>query len=271
MIAEEIEALVTSLQTAVSFLISFYALQRLGWFWAVMQEGFRVQGRAHDLGMLAGTRPRATQEDWQSLYLFYRHLMVAFFLAFRDYTPQLQGITLQDLVDAGLLTAEEEGLLNKSHYAPSSVIESWLADWIEQCLHGEAKYQAFASLREYRGTLASVGAWLDIRAPVSFETLLYIVVYALVFTMPFGPTHINYADRQAMMLASHVAPVTAVSLLSAFYLALLHILRHLQHPFSQDQLPCDALNPVQIMNETERKLLDYLTAARPGVSKTNPS
>jgi len=271
MVSEEIEALVVSLHKAVSFLLSFYALQRLSWFWSVMQEGFRVQGRANDLGMLAGTRPRATEEDWHALYQLYRHVMLAFVMAFHDFTPQFRRITLRDLVDAGLLTAEEEGLLNKSLYAPSSVLESWLADWIEQNLHGEAKYHAFGTLREYRAALATVGAWIDIRAPVSFETLLYVMVYALVFVIPFGPTHITYADREAIMEAPHVAPVIAVSLLSAFYLALLHLLRHLQHPFSQDQLPCDALNPVQIMNETERKLLDYLTAARPGVSKTNPS
>lgn len=271
MVSEEIEALVACLHTAVSLLLSFYVLQRLGWFWAVMQEGFRVQGRANDLGMLAGTRPRATEEDWHALYRLYRHLMVAFFLAFRDCTPQLQKIKLRGLVDAGLLTAEEEGLLNKSLYAASSVLESWLADWVEQFLHGEAKHQAFGALREYRSALASIGEWIDIRAPVGFETLLYVVVYTLVLVLPFGPSHIKYKDREAISETAHVVPVVAVSLLSSFYLALLHLLRHLQHPFSQEQLPCDSLNPVQIMNETERKLRDYLTAARPGIPRMSPN
>jgi hypothetical protein len=193
--------------------------------------------------------------------------MVAFFLAFRDYTPQLQRITFRGLVDAGLLTAEEEELLNKSLYSASSLLESWLADWVEQFMQGEAKIQAFGVLREYRAALASVGAWLDIRAPVSFETLLYVVVYTLVFVLPFGPSHIDYKDREAIIETAHVVPVVAVSLLSSFYLALLHLMRHLQHPFNQDELPCDSLNPVQIMNETERKLLDYLTAARPGIPR----
>mmetsp|Transcript_117679 Transcript_117679/g.228792 ORF Transcript_117679/g.228792 Transcript_117679/m.228792 type:complete len:556 (-) Transcript_117679:47-1714(-) len=264
MMTMEAGALVNSLQTAVSMLLSFYALQRIGWFWSIMQEGFRVQGAAHDIAMLAGAaNPPRAERNWNALFCLYRYLVLSFFFAYQSFTPRLQRIKFADLVTCGLLVKDEVELLNGSHRFPLSVLESWLGCWVHQHLQGETRQQCFQALRVYRGALASVSDWVDQRAPVSFETLLYVVVYALCFVMPFGPSHIEYLDRQAVMSAAHVMPVISVSLLTCLYLSLLHLLRHLQAPFDHRSLPCDALNPVKILNSTERKLRDYLTAARP--------
>lgn len=64
--SQEMGAVVGSLQTAVSLLLSFYALQRIAWFWSVLMEGVQLGGRAHDLAMIAGACPPKGEEDWKA-------------------------------------------------------------------------------------------------------------------------------------------------------------------------------------------------------------
>lgn len=52
-------------------------------------------------------------------------------------------------------------------------------------------------------------------------------------------------------------------IITVFYVALLHMLRHLQSPFDDFASPNDALSPVALLNHTERKLRDYLSAPDP--------
>lgn len=61
----------------------------------------------------------------------------------------------------------------------------------------------------------------------------------------------------------HCATVIGIAVVCTFYLALLHMLRHLQAPFDDIGAPNDALCPVALMNSTERKLRDYLSASLP--------
>lgn len=65
------------------------------------------------------------------------------------------------------------------------------------------------------------------------------------------------------MKGPHVATALGTAMLCAFYLALLHMLRHVQAPFDDIGAPHDALNPIALMNSTERKLRDYLSAPPP--------
>lgn len=76
-------------------------------------------------------------------------------------------------------------------------------------------------------------ARLEQRAPISFESLLYVLVYSLCLVMPFGLSHVDFKNREAVMYSIHAAPVVGVVCLSAFYLALLHLLRHMQDPFGR--------------------------------------
>lgn len=259
----EMGSVVQSLSTAVALLLSFYALNRVTWYWNVQTEGFKVQGRAHDIAMLAGTKPKETEEDWREIYRLYRYVMLAFYFPFSNLVPRLRTATLQHLVNCGLLEIEEAALLEQCHRSPGTILENWIADWIERNLQAEVRQQTYYALREYRSCLATVPDLLDQRAPVSFESLLYVVVYLLCIVMPFGPTNIDYHDRGAVMSSAHIAPVLGVTIQSCFYLSLLHMLRAFTQPFDDDKMPLDALRPEQIMLSTERKLRDYLTAARP--------
>eukprot|EP00428_Durinskia_dybowskii_P057089 CAMPEP_0170318168 /NCGR_PEP_ID=MMETSP0116_2-20130129/59773_1 /TAXON_ID=400756 /ORGANISM="Durinskia baltica, Strain CSIRO CS-38" /LENGTH=73 /DNA_ID=CAMNT_0010570849 /DNA_START=58 /DNA_END=275 /DNA_ORIENTATION=+ len=72
--------------------------------------------------------------------------------------------------------------------------------------------------------------------------------------MPFSPSTLNYDNRQAVMDGSHAATALGVGVICAFYRALIHMLRHLQAPYDNIGAPCDALNPIALLNSSERKL-----------------
>jgi len=223
-----------------------------------------VQGRAHDLGMICGAgAKRATEDDWKARYTFYRYIMLGFFFGLQPFTPKLRFVGYGPLMKCGLLEPSEAELLKGAHRGPCPVMESWIAAWIELHLTGEARQQGFHALRELRGAIGGIGDLIDQRAPVSFESLLYVTVFALCLILPFGPSHIEYENRQLVMQHPHCATVLGIAVMCTFYLSLLHMLRHLQAPFDDIGAPNDALCPVALMNSTERKLRDYLSSSLP--------
>jgi len=128
---------------------------------------------------------------------------------------------------------------------------------------GESRQQALQALRELRAAAAVMQAALDQRAPISFESLLYFVSYCLIAIIPFAPSGIDYNNRRAVMEGLHIATVLGDGIIIIFYISLLHMLRHFQSPFDDFASPYDALSPVAILNNVERKLRDYLTALDP--------
>jgi len=266
LLTQELGAVVGSLQGVVSLLLSFYALQRVGWYWRVMEACFTVQGRSHDLSMICGAgAKRETDADWKARYTLYRYIMLAFFFGLQPYTPKLRFAGYAPLIKCGLLEPAEAELLKGAHRGPGTVVESWIAAWVEHRLSGEARQQSFHTLRELRGSTGQIGDLIDERAPVSFESLLYVTVYALCVILPFAPSHIDYENREAVMQHPHCATVLGIAVVCSFYLSLLHMLRHLQAPFDDIGAPNDALCPIALMNLTERKLRDYLSASLPAV------
>jgi len=259
MVTKEIGAVVGPLQVAVSMLLSFYALNRIGWYWSVLMNGHDVQGRCHDLAMLGGATKKDGEEDWRARYTLYRHLMLTFFFGYQPLAPNLRFLGFAPLVNCGLLEEDEVASLSAAHRGPGTVTESWLSSWVEANLDGEIRQQSFHALRELRDSISVVQALIDQRAPVSFESMLFCVVYFLVATLPLSPSQVNYNNRQSVMEGPHIATVFGVFIICAFYLALIHMLRHLQAPFDNIGAPHDALNPIALFNCTERKLRDYLT------------
>jgi len=261
---KETGALVSSLQTAVAMLLSFYSLERVNWFWSMMRQGFIVQGRIHDIAMLCGAATGNTEEEWLARYVLYRHLTLAFFFTYQPLTPSFKFVGFGPLRSCGLLTEDEELVLQKAHSMPRTVVESWLARWVQAYVPDDAnRQQVFLSLRELRSASAGVGDLVVQRAPVSFESLLYVAVYALCLLLPFGPSQIDYENRSAVMTAAHLAIPLGDGVLIAFYLSLLHLLHHMQAPFDSIGAPHDCLNPIAIMNTTERKCRDYLSSPPP--------
>jgi len=153
--------------------------------------------------------------------------------------------------------------LEKANSQPRIIVELWVSQWIHDNVQdAAAKQQAFMSHRELRSAAAGVSDLVLLRAPVSFESLLYVVVYALCLLLPFGPSQIDYEDRAAVLTGGHVAIALGDGVLVSFYVSLLHLLYHLQAPFDNIGAPHDCLNPVAIMISTERKIRDYLAGPK---------
>lgn len=253
----EVSVVAAPLQTSVSILLSFYVLNRVGWYWSLLMEGHALQGRCHDLAMIGGAKRAETDLDWCARYLLYRHVTLALFFAYQPHTPRLQFAGFGPLVACGLLEADEAEVLALAHRGPGTVVESWLASWVEANLAAELRQQAFHALRELRDAASVTEALAQQRAPVSFESLLFLAVYLLVLLLPLSLA--LGEDREAVMYGPHFAAVLGTGVMCAYYLALLHMLRHLQAPFDHIAAPNDALNPLALLNTTERKLRDYLT------------
>lgn len=255
----EVRSLVKSLTTAVSFLLSFYAIARIQCFWAVQRAGWAGQGCCHDLAMVVGAVLGDSEKDWRARYTLYRHLMLCFFFAYQSLIPNFHAVGYRSLWEAGLLLDSEQRILEHAHNGPGTVCESWGSRWIQLHMSGEARLVAFQSLREFRGSIAGAGASVDERAPMSFESLLHVAVTALVWMMPFSPIASDIANREIMAARPHAAEVFGDGVIISFYLSLLYMLRHLDSPFDSAGAPYDCLNPVAIMLATEKKLRDYLT------------
>jgi len=262
-VTQDLSSVAGPLQKAVSMLLSFYALDRIAWYWKVLMEGFVIQGRSHDLGMIGGVINTGTDTAWWQCYRLYRYVTINFFFTYQPYTPGLTIVGYGPLVKCGLIEPDEVVVLKTAHRGAQSITEGWISNWVAENLGGEARQQAFQALRELRNATTVTQALVEQRAPLSFESLLYLVTYCLVAIIPFAPSNIECSNRRAVMEGLHLATVFGDGIICAFYISLLHMLRHLQSPFDDIGAPHDALNPVAIMNSTERKLRDYLSAPDP--------
>lgn len=273
----EIESQIVGLKTMVTFLISFYAIGRIGHWWRVQSTGWVIQGRIHDLGMLASTTKHQTEEDWQCRFQLYRWMMADFFFTYRGLVPrfsQLQDYGTRELETCGLVTAEEGSMLRRCHKAPHSLVETWIAQWLTKHIESQATLQAaLQALRELRGNCAGLADLLDQRAPVNFESMLYVMVYLMCLLWPFGPMDFkDLNDREYISENYHIAAVFGMYLKSTFYLGLLHMLHTMQAPFGTDLIGHDdSLYPEQIMLSTENRLRDYLSGSLPEIPEHTKS
>ncbi len=72
--------------------------------------------------------------------------------------------------------------------------------------------------------------WLEQRAPISCETILYLVVHVSCLLMSFAICSRDLKDRDALMRRRHVSAVLGVAVVAAFSLALLHLIWVLKWP-----------------------------------------
>jgi len=256
---KEFGGLAKTLQLAVSVLLSFYTLNRISWYWRMCQAGWDVQGRFHDLGMIIGPALGDKEEDFQKRYVLYRHFMLTFFWTYQPYTPSLHFLGFGPLLDCGLLLPEEVGALEGAHDSPKTVVESWLSRWLQRYIVDvPTRNISLRALCELRDACGTVAALVEERAPVSFESLVYISVCALCFILPFVPGGVDLTNRRAIVQASNFCMTLGHGVLIGFYMSLVHLLYHQAAPFDSIGVPHDCLNPLSILNTTEKKLRDYL-------------
>lgn len=267
----EIRNLSVHLEVGVGFLFSFYALGRVSWWWEVISHCRSMQGRSHDLAMMiggystvkecpsegGGTDTKATWLD--AKWDFFRHLMLAWLLCFRGLSADFGTVTLDDIQAAGLMNENESEIIQKSEN-PRKVPLKWLAAWIEHHIEDmTVRALVMDKLCGLRGAMASLGDAVELRAPMSFEGLMYTLVMAWVTTIPFG--HLKDLDDRRVVLEQNVfIPVFGAMCTCGFYMSMVALLETFKQPFGTSR---DSLNADTLILETETSVWDYMTAPSP--------
>lgn len=264
---EEVRRLTETLNMIVGFLFSFYALGRVGWWWAVLDYARGIQGRLDDLAVILGGftgthEPPASEHDdgWlEPKWQFYRFELLAFILCFKPLSPTFGQIELIDLADMGLLEEYEGQILERSVHKRKVVLK-WMAMWIEHHVSDiTVRALAMEKLCGLRGWFASLHDMIEQRAPWSLEALLYLVVHLWVLTIPFNSLH-GVHDRTVVVESGNFLTAIRCSVGAFFYYSFLTLLETFKHPFS---ISTDTLKPEVIFQECETSIIDYLTSPVP--------
>jgi len=267
----EIKTLSGHLEVAVGFLFSFYALGRVSWWWEVISHCRSMQGRTHDLAMMiggystvkecpsegGGTDTKATWLD--AKWNFFRHLMLAWLLCFRGLSPDFGTVTLEDIQAAGLMNENESEIIQKSEHIRKVPLK-WLAAWVEHYIEDmTVRALVMDKLCGLRGAMASLHDAVELRAPMSFEGLMYTLVMAWVTTIPFGRLK-ELDDRRVVLEENVLIPVFGAVCTYGFYISMVALLETFKQPFGTSR---DSLNADTLILETETSVWDYMTAPSP--------
>jgi len=269
---EEVRDLSSTLKVSVGFLFSFYALGRISWWWQVIDCCRSMQGRSHDLALIIGgvsavkavpagsKQAGGSQATWlEAKWNFYRFLLVDWILTFRGLSPDFARVTMDDLKDVGFVEGQEPEVIEKSTH-PREIAIKWMATWIEHHIQDDTvRALAMEKLCGLRGAEGALHDTCELRAPMSFEGLMYTLVIAWVCTLPFGRL-MEVGSRKIVLEQNVFIPVLSTICTYSFYMAMVAMLECFKEPFGNSK---DGLNTETLVLETETTVWDYLTSPAP--------
>lgn len=220
-----------------------------------------IQGRTHDIAMLVGgavgTESHPDQEAWwQAKWNLYRFQVLTFFYTFRGITPKWGVIDHVHLEKAGLLEAEERVIIEKAVF-PRKICLKWIAAWVGAHVQDlETRQLIMDKVCGLRGATATLHDTLEMRAPYSFEALLYSTIWVWMLLLPFTEIR-STDDRRAVLEAGVLFATIRCMIVCAMYLTLIDLLEAFKRPFASDS---DSLNIEAILLESEATVLEYYSA-----------
>jgi len=266
----DVKGLSSALQVSVGILFSFYALGRVGWWWSVIDCCRSMQGRTHDIALIIGgytavrEYPQAgnasKREQWmEAKWNLYRFLMLSWIMCYRSLSAEFKLIELDDLVVAGLLEPSEKAIIIECAHGRKTPLK-WLSTWVGYHVR-DVRVRALVldKLCALRGTMAGLHDACELRAPLSFEGLMYTLVVAWVYTIPFQRL-VDLDDRRLVLEQGVVISTVTSICTTIFYMFILALLETFKDPFG---LSRDALSVETVFLETETTTWDYLTIPAP--------
>lgn len=267
---EDGKRLSSALKVSVGILFSFYALGRVGWWWTVIDWCRNMQGRTHDIGLIIGGYtavkecPQAgkasKKEQWlEAKWNLYRFIMLSWIMCYRSLSADFKLIELGDLVDAGLLEPSEKAIISECAHGRKAPLK-WISTWVGYHVK-DVRVRALVldKLCALRGTMGGLHDACELRAPMSFEGLMYTLVVAWVYSIPFQRL-VDIDDRKVVLEQGVVIPTLTSICTCIFYMFILALLETFKDPFG---LSKDALSVETIFLETETTTWDYLTVPAP--------
>jgi hypothetical protein len=164
-----------------------------------VEQGTLIQGRIHDICiMLGGSIIDPYDIDTRKfLYRIYRYVTVAHFLCYSSLNKKLSEKKIEDLVDYGLLTANEVQILQVADNKARDTICGWISQEIQERLrNGKVDTTANAplvhSIARYRGYLGQLHDFFDFANPNIWASNMMLVVNTNIILLTLGLPWILY-------------------------------------------------------------------------------
>lgn len=253
-----------SCKMIVGFMFGFYALGRVSWWWNLLDKGRTIQGRTHDIAMLVGAVAAAEEHGdperwWETKFTCFRYLMLIFFLNFRSISAAFQKVSDDMLLELGFIEPQEAELLRSSMH-PRKIVLKWLTLWVHTHVKNEqSKFVMLDRLCDLRGACGALHDTYELRAPWTFEALLYTSVHSLLVLLPFYNLE-SQATRESIVSTPIVIPTLNCMAVAFFYFTLLGLLEVFKEPYGRHT---DCMNVQTIFLESETTVWEFLQGPVP--------
>jgi len=247
-----------------SFMMALYINQRLSWFFEVMNHVWACGGRLHDLALLVGgSLPEHNDEGIVEVkWELYRYLNCFHLFTYRPYTSRFKNLTVDDMVEVGLLLPTEADHLRRLR-DPTATILFWISHLVMETVRARLIETYFIQglmdmLKELHAASFAIGTEVTRKAPVSFAQLIQLIVDGTNFLTPPALAYRfrSYAEDPEAGLSLYLWPAVGSMVIAMFYQGSLQLIRATEDPFGID---IDDLNPDWTLMASDRKLFELLT------------
>ena len=201
---EKFGARASTLITAYAFFPTFlqmgyvvYAVERWRGFHAA---GYSILGALHNIALIVGSAIlNPTKEASKELaFRVYRYTVVAHLMVYKyiAINPWFEEMTLQDVIDCGLLTKHEASLIAPSEGTKHELLVSWISkeifDGVKDGLLSHELCPAIMLPTHLRGAMGALTGNLLTNQPNLWAALMRLVCDILVIMFVFGNPFINF-------------------------------------------------------------------------------
>jgi len=185
-----------SLVSAYAFFPTFlqmsYVVYAVGRWRGFQQMGYDVMGAISNTALLVGSSiiNPACEKSKQLAWRVYRYLTVAHILGYRQHAPSpwFQELTLQDLIECGLLTREEGAAIEPAQNTMHELVCSWVStEMFDGCEKGLLSKSLIVVMpTNIRGCIGGIKGNLLTNQPNLWAALMRLVSDLLILMFVIG-------------------------------------------------------------------------------------
>jgi len=151
-----------------------YVVYAVGRWRGFQEMGYGVMGAINNTALLVGTSiiDPACEKTKQLAWRVYRYLTVAHILGYRQHAPSrwFQEMTMQDLIECGLLTREEAAAIEPAQNTMHELLCSWVsAEMFEGCEKGLLSKQLIVVMPTNIRGIRIVWVWVGVGRGLRIE------------------------------------------------------------------------------------------------------
>lgn len=189
-----------SVTSSFKFFPSFLMLGYVGFTvnrWrSFLNLGYSIQGRIHDVSLMVGGGivDPSDMKCRQLAFNVYRYLVLVHILLYKEKTPWLQALSMDDFVVLGLLTDAEKQFImaskNKMRDTGLAMLSAEIQLGLNHGLiHTSCTVTCLDQLARLRGKMAAYHDMFTVNQPNVFASLMFVVVDMLVYLFIVGSSY----------------------------------------------------------------------------------